>query len=84
VSSDPAYAIRTLKVLHAPVKASLKTYDRTGDAQGVYFEVPAKHEDQMTILFGRVESEPIIRENSEDDFESPQLLHYGVKLSPHD
>ena len=70
--------MRTLKALHVPVKSSLMTCSRTGDAQGAYFEVPAKHEDQRPIFFGRVESDPNIHEYSEDDSDSPQILHYGT------
>jgi len=35
------------------------------DAYNALFEVPAKHEGQKPILFGRIEFEPIAYESSE-------------------
>ena len=52
-------------------------HEKTGDAQGAFFEVTAKYKGHKLILFGRLESEPMTRESSEDDFESPQFSHYG-------
>jgi len=46
-------------------------HEKTSDAQGALFEVPAKHKGQKPILFRRIESEPMTRESSKDDFESP-------------
>ena len=51
-------------------------HEKTSDAQGAFFEVPTKHKGQKPILFGIFEFEPITRESSEDNNESPQLSHY--------
>jgi len=51
-------------------------HEKTSDAQGAFFEVRAKHKGQKPIQFGRIESEPVTCENSEDDLESPQFSHY--------
>jgi len=52
-------------------------HEKTSDAQGAFFEVPAKHKGQKPILFGRFKFEPMTRESSEVGFESPQFSHYG-------
>jgi len=52
-------------------------HGKNSDAQGAFFEVPAKHKSQKPILFGRFESEPMTCESLEDGFESPQFSHYG-------
>jgi len=51
--------------------------EKTSDAQGAFFDVPAKHKGQRPIQFRRIESELVTCENSEDDLESPQFSHYG-------
>jgi hypothetical protein len=77
VDDDPIDVVQALASFHAPVKSSFMTHNRAGDAHGALFEVPARHEDQGPILFGRGKPEPMIRDSSEDDFESPQFFHYG-------
>ena len=52
-------------------------HEKTSDAQGTFFEVPAKRKDQKPILFGRIEPEPVIHESSKDNPEPPQFSHYG-------
>jgi len=76
VDSDPLFTIDVLTSLHVAVRSSFMVHEKTNDAQGAFFEVPAKHKDQKSILFGRFESEPMTHEISEDDFESPQFSHY--------
>ena len=49
--------------------------EKTSNAQGAFFEVPTKHKGQKLILFGRIESEPVTDESSEEDPESPQFSH---------
>jgi len=39
--------------------------------------VPTKRKGQKLILFERIEFEPVTRESSEDNLESPQFSHYG-------
>ena len=46
-------------------------YERASKAHGPFFKVLAKYEGQKPILFGIVESKPMIRESSEDGFDSP-------------
>ena len=70
------FAIDVLTSLRILIRSSLMVHEKTSNAQGAFFEVPAKHEDQKSILFGRVESEPMARESSEDNTESPQFSHY--------
>ena len=77
VDNDSLFAIDALTSLHALIRSSFMIHDKASDAQGAFFEVPAKHKDQKSILFGRFESEPMTHEISEDDFESPQFSHYG-------
>jgi len=52
-------------------------HKKTSDAQGAFFEVPSKYKGQKSILFGRVESEPMAPESLKDNTESPQFSHYG-------
>ena len=49
--------------------------ENISDVQGSFFEVPAKHKDQKSILFG-IESEQVIREDSESEVEPPLFSHY--------
>ena len=65
-----------LTSLHVPVKSSFETCQNAGDAQKAVFMVPARRKGQRPILFGRVESEPMSREESEDEEEPPQFGHY--------
>jgi len=46
------------------------------DVQGTFFEGPARHNGQKLILFGRVESKLIIREELKSEIELPQFSHY--------
>jgi len=50
--------------------------ENISDVQGSFFEVPAKHKGQKSIFFGRIESEPVIREDSESEVEPPIFSHY--------
>ena len=68
--------VDALTSLHAPIKSSFMVRKKTSDAQGTFFEVPAKRKGQKPILFRRTESEPVTRESSKDDPESPQFSHY--------
>jgi len=76
VEDDPWSAIESLISLHVPVKSSLMVYQDVGDAQGLLFMVPARCKGQRPILFGRVESKSMTREDSESNDESPQFSHY--------
>ena len=76
VDNDPWSTIDALKSLHVPVRSSLTAYQSVSDAQGSFFEVPARHKGQKLILFGRVESKSLTHESSESDDESPQFSHY--------
>jgi len=76
VDDDPWSAIDALTSLHVPVRSSLTVYQDVSDAPGSLFMVPARHKGQRSILFGRVESKSMTREDSESDDESPQFSHY--------
>jgi len=54
------------------------TYDRMNESQGACFKVPAKHEGERPILFGRIESKPSTHESSKDDLNPQQLFRYSV------
>jgi len=58
------------------MKSSLMVRENISDVQGSFFEVPAKHKGQKSIFFGRIESEPVIREDSESKVEPPIFSHY--------
>ena len=73
---DPWSAIDALTSLQAPVKSSLMVCENISDVQGSFFEVPAKHKGQKPILFGRIESKPVIREDSKSEVEPPQFSYY--------
>jgi len=51
-------------------------HEKTNDAQRAFFKVLAKHKGQKSILFGRIEPEPMARESSKDNTESPQFSLY--------
>ena len=51
-------------------------HEKTSDAQGAIFQVPAKRKGQKSILFGRIESKLVTRESSEDNPKSPQFSYY--------
>ena len=55
--------------------------EKIRDAHKALFEVPAKRKGQKSILFGRIESEPITCESSGGESKSPQFFHYGQKSS---
>jgi len=67
VDDDPWSAINALISLHVPVRSSLTAYQSVSDAQGSFFEVPARRKGQKLILFGRVESKPATYEHSESE-----------------
>ena len=67
VDSDQWSAVDALISLCLPIKSSFMVRKKTSDAQGAFFEVPAKHKGQKAILFGKIESELVTRESSEDN-----------------
>ena len=44
--------------------------------QGTFLEVPVRRKGQKLIIFGRVESKPMIREDSKSETDPPQFSHY--------
>jgi len=76
VDDDPWSAIDALTSLHVPMRSSLMVYQDVSDAQGSLLMVPARRKGQNQILFGRVESKSMTREDSESDDEYPQFSHY--------
>ena len=52
VDSDQWPTVDALKSLRVPIKSSFIVREKTSDAQGAFFEVPAKCKDQKSILFG--------------------------------
>jgi len=76
VGDDPWSAIDALILLQVPVRSSLTVYHDVSDAQGSLFKVPARRKGPRLILFGRVESKSITREDSESENEPPQFSHY--------
>ena len=69
-------AMNALTSLHVPVKSSFETYRDAGNAQESIFMVPARRKGQKPILFGRIKSEPMPREESENEKEPPQFGHF--------
>jgi len=65
-----------LTLLHISMKSSLKMYQDVGDAQESIFMVPTRRKGLKLILFGRIKSELMSREDSESENESPQFYHY--------
>jgi len=55
VDSNKWLAVDALTLLHAPIKLSFMVCKKTSDAQGAFFEVPAKRKGKKPILFGRIE-----------------------------
>ena len=53
VDVDPWSAIDALTSLHVPVRSSLTVIQSVSDAQGSFFEVPARRKGQKFVLFGR-------------------------------
>ena len=58
------------------MRSSLTVYQSVSDAQGSFFEVPARRKGQKSILFERIESKLMTREDSESKNEPPQFSHY--------
>ena len=73
--NDPWSAIDALTSLHVPVRSSLTVYQSVNDAQGSFFEVPARRKGQKLILFGRVDSTTTC-EDSERETKLPQFSYY--------
>ena len=71
VDSDHWSVMNALSLLWATIKSSLLVREMISDAHKALFEVPAKRKGQKSILFGRIESEPITCESSGDNSESP-------------
>ena len=65
-----------LTSLHVLVKSSFETYQDAGDAQESVFLVPVRRKGQKPILFGRIKSESMSREELESEKEPPQFGHY--------
>jgi len=76
VDDDPWSAIGALTSLHVLVRSSLTAYQGVSDAQESLFIVPARRKGQKLILFERIKSKLMPREDSESDNESPQFAHY--------
>jgi len=76
VDNDPWLAMDALTSLHVPMKSSLKMYQDVGDAQESVFMFPARRKDKKLILFERIKSELMSREDSESENESPQFSYY--------
>ena len=77
VDSNQWSVVDALTSLRIPIKSSFMMRKISSDAQGAFFEVPAKHKGQKSILFGRIKSEPVTHESSKDNPESPQFSYYG-------
>ena len=76
VDNDPWSAMDALISFHVPIKSSLKTYQDVGDAQESVFMVPVRRKGQKLILFRRIKSELMSREDSKSENESPQFSYY--------
>jgi len=76
VNDDPWSAIDALTSLHVPVRSSLTVYQSVNDAQGSFFEVPARRKGQKSIIFERVKPKPMICEDLKSETELPQFSHY--------
>ena len=76
VDDDLWSAMDALTSLHVPVKSSFETYRDAGNAQESIFMVPARRKGQKLILFGRITSTPMSREESGGEEEPPQFGHY--------
>ena len=76
IGDDPWSAIVALTSLHVLKRSSLTAYQGVNEAQGSLFKVPARRKSQKSILFGRIESESMTREDSESENELPQFSHY--------
>ena len=76
VDGDPWSAIDALTSLHVPVRSSLTAYQSISDAQGSFFEVPARRKGKKLILFERIVSKPMSYEESESETELSQFSHY--------
>jgi len=57
------------------VRSSLTAYQGASDAQESLFMVLVRRKGQKLILFGRIKSELMPREDSESENESPQFAH---------
>ena len=76
VNDDLWSTIDALTSLHAPLRSSFTACQRFSDVQETFFKVAARRKGQKLILFGGVESDSIIQEDSESDVEPPQFSHY--------
>jgi len=71
VDNDPWSSMDALTSLHVPVKLSLKMYQDVSDMQESVFMVPVRRKGQKLILFEKIKSELMPREDSESENESP-------------
>jgi len=67
VGDFPWSAIDAFTSLHVPVRSSLTAYQGINEAQGSLFKVPARRKGQRPILYGRIESELMPREDSKSE-----------------
>jgi len=65
VDNDPWSVMDALTSLHVPMNSSLKMYQAVGDAQESVFMVPARRKGQKPILFEKIKSKLMSREDSE-------------------
>jgi len=79
MDNDPWSAMNALTSLRAPIKSFLLVREKIRGAYNAFFGVPVKLKGQKSILFVRIETEPIACESSRGDSESPQFFHYGQK-----
>ena len=83
VDSDPWSAIYALISLHAPIKSSLLIREKIRGIHNAFSEVPAKRKGQKSILFGRIETDPVACESTGGDFKST-ILPLWTKVTSHD
>jgi len=62
------------------MKSCLIACQGVNEAQGSLFEVPAGHKSQKSILFRRIASELMPREDSESENKFPQFPHYELNV----
>jgi len=80
VDDDPWSVIGAQTSLHVPVRSCLMAYQDVSDAQESLFMVPARRKGQKLILFRRIKSELMPREDSESENEPPQFAHYELNV----
>src|SRR3954465_14458412 len=72
VQEEPAWLPLARSAMgQTPVTSSLMTDDSVEDAEGAFFEVPARHPNQKPILFGRYRGEELSGCEPEEDCGNP-------------